>query len=84
MTKPITTFTKHIICPVIQPIIVALLTIPALTFAFPTYSQDMSLTELETKALVLNKQGRYSEAVKVAEEALKATEEKFGSDHPKT
>ncbi|GAX59367.1 Tfp pilus assembly protein [Candidatus Scalindua japonica] len=44
----------------------------------------MSLTELQTKALVLNKKGQYHEAVKAAEKALEITEEKFGSDHPET
>ena len=84
MTKIITTFANHIIHHAIQAIIIVLQIIPVLIFASPAYSQDMSLTELQTKALMLNKQGQYSEAVKVADEALKATEEKFGSDHPKT
>jgi Tfp pilus assembly protein PilE len=84
MAKPITIFAKYIAHPTIQAIIIVLLIIPVLTLAFPAYSQDLSLTELQTKALMLNKQGQYSEAVTVAEEALKITEEKFGSDHPKT
>jgi len=67
-----------------QVIIIVLLIISFLTIAFPAYSQDMPLTELQTKALILNKKGQHSEAVKVAEEALKVTEEEFGSDHPKT
>ena len=82
MAKTITTFTNHIVQPAIQVIIIALLTIAVLTFAFPAYTQNMSSNELQTKALMLNKQGQYSEAVKVAEEALKVTEVKFGSDHP--
>ena len=84
MAKPITTFAKQVVSHAILVVMIALLIISVLIHAFPAYSQDMSLTELETKALMLNKQGQYSEAVKVAEEALKATEEKFGSDHPKT
>ncbi len=60
-----------------QVIIIVLLIISFLTIAFPAYSQDMPLTELQTKALILNKKGQYSEAVKVAEEALKVTEEEF-------
>jgi len=84
MTKPIATFTKQIVLPVIQAIIIVLLTISTMAFAFPAYSQEKSLTDLQTRALVLNKQGKYSEAVKVAKEALKASEEEFGSDHPKT
>ena len=84
MTKTITTFAKQIIPPATQVIIIALLIIPLLIIAFPAYSQDTSLTELQTKALVLNKQGKYSEAVKAAEEALEITEVNFGPDHPKT
>ncbi len=77
-------FEDYVLHPIVQAAIIVLLIVPVLTFAFQVYSQDTSLTELETKALVLNKQGKYSEAVKAAEEALKATEKKFGSDHPKT
>ncbi|UCE73013.1 MAG: tetratricopeptide repeat protein, partial [Methanomassiliicoccales archaeon] len=38
--------------------------------------------KLNTKVLTLYQQGRYSEAAKVAEEALSVAEKTFGPDHP--
>jgi tetratricopeptide (TPR) repeat protein len=44
--------------------------------------QKKSLQELDDNVTTLYQQGRYSEAANVAKEALKVTEETFGSDHP--
>ena len=45
--------------------------------------QDETLwNELRAKSALLYQQGRYSEAVEVAKEALKVAEETFGTDHP--
>ena len=77
-------FEDYVLHPAIQTLLITLVIISGLTYSIPAHAQDISLTELQTRALVLNKQGKYLEAVKVAEEALKTTEEEFGSDHTKT
>ena len=38
--------------------------------------------ELNTKSVTLYEQGRFPEAAKVAQEAVKAAEETFGTRHP--
>ena len=54
-----------------------------LSFAANCSSPETSKWErLNEKATSLYEQGRYEEAVKFAEEALKIAEETFGPDHP--
>lgn len=83
MIKPITTFGNHVILLVIHTTKVALLITLVVLFTLPAYAREDLLTDMETKALVLNKQGQYSEAVNTAKESLKVAEEAFGSDHPR-
>ena len=51
-------------------------------FTVSTYAQDTLWNELNDQVVVLYQQGRYSEATKVAKEALKVAKNTFGSDHP--
>ncbi len=48
-----------------------------------TCTKEYPWERLNERALTLWKQGRYSEAAKVAEEALGAAEKTFGPDHPR-
>ncbi|MFQ5714255.1 MAG: tetratricopeptide repeat protein [Candidatus Scalinduaceae bacterium] len=82
MVKPITTLESHRIYLVTQVIKIVLLIMLLVSFALPACAQVKLFNELETKALMLHKQGQYSEAVNTAKEALKVAEETFGSDHP--
>ncbi len=83
MIKPITTFGNHVILPAIYIIKMALLLTLATLYVLPAYATEKLLTDMETKALVLNKQGQYSEAVSTAKESIKVAEDTFGSDHPR-
>ncbi|MCK5254610.1 MAG: tetratricopeptide repeat protein, partial [Deltaproteobacteria bacterium] len=47
-----------------------------------TRTKEDQLNELNHKAVILFEQGRYSEAAKVAEEALAVAEKTLGPDHP--
>ena len=65
----------------------ALKTIPFILLVFillsvPAQTQESLWNELNAKVVALYQQGRYSEAAKVAEEALKVAEKTFGTDHP--
>ena len=62
-----------------QILLVALL---VLSFAASTCAQEALWEELIDKAGMLYQQGRYSEAAKVAEEALTVAEKTFGPNHP--
>ena len=46
------------------------------------YAQEALWNELNKKTGTLYQQGQYSEAVKVAEKALKVAEDTFGANHP--
>ncbi len=60
---------------------VVLIMVLVASFTLPTYAQEVLWKELNDKATLLYQQGRYSEAVSVAEEALKVAEETFGPGH---
>ena len=83
MIKPITTFGNRVILLVIHTTKVTLLITLVVLFTLPAYATEDLLTDMETKALVLNKQGQYSEAVNTAKELIKVAEDTFGSDHPR-
>ena len=53
-----------------------------LSFAASTYAQETLWWELSTEFIMLDQQGRYSEAAKVAEETLTVAEKTFGPEHP--
>jgi len=59
-----------------------LMVILGISFVAPTYAQEVLWDELNQEVVKLYKDGQYSEAAKVAEEALKVAEETFGPDHP--
>ena len=48
----------------------------------PTQTQETLWNELNAKFITLYQQGRYSEAVKPAKEALTVAENTFGPNHP--
>lgn len=48
----------------------------------PSCAPASSWEELHAKSLGLEQQGRYGEAERVAQEALRVAEERFGPDHP--
>jgi tetratricopeptide (TPR) repeat protein len=50
----------------------------------PSKASEASWNELNLKAIKLYQQGRYSEAVKIAADALTVAEKTFGPDHPNT
>ncbi len=50
--------------------------------AISTFAQEALWKELDTKFNMLYERGQYSEAVRVAEDALKVAEKTFGPDHP--
>ncbi len=82
MLKPMTTLVNHLIHLLSYAMKIALLTMLVVSSSLPADAQVKLSNELETKALMLYKQGQYSEAVNTAKEALKVAEETFGSDHP--
>ncbi|MFX0197021.1 MAG: tetratricopeptide repeat protein [Candidatus Hodarchaeota archaeon] len=59
-----------------------LLAVLILSCTVSTFAQEPLWKELTTKVRMLRQQGRYSEAAKVAEEALSVAEKTFGPDHP--
>jgi len=61
---------------------ILLTTLLIVLFAVSAYAQETLWNELNAKAATLYQQGRYSEAVNVAKEALKVAENTFGPDHP--
>jgi tetratricopeptide (TPR) repeat protein len=61
---------------------IVLIMVLLLSFTLSGYGQGELWKELNDKANKLYQQGRYSEAVSVAKEALKIAEEIFGKDHP--
>ena len=83
MIKTITTFENHVSHPVIHTIKMALLLTLATLCILPAYARGELLTDVETEALMLNKQERYSEAVNTAKESVKIAEDTFGADHPR-
>jgi len=46
------------------------------------YAQESLWNELNAKVITLYQKGQYSEAAKVAEEALKVAQKTFGPNHP--
>ncbi len=48
------------------------------------HGQSPALLEAQNRYTTLYQQGRYSEAISYATEALKLGEEEFGPDHPTT
>ncbi len=58
-----------------------IITILIILLPVSVYCQEELWKELNIKVTILYKEGQYSEAAKVAEEALKVAETTFGSDH---
>jgi tetratricopeptide (TPR) repeat protein len=61
---------------------IVLLVVLVLLCTVSTFAQEDLWKELIGKAGMLYQQGRYSEAAKVAEEALTVAEKTFGPNHP--
>ena len=61
---------------------IALLTVLIVSSTRLAYAQEKLWNELNTKVVRLYRQGQYSEALKIAEEALSVAKRTFGSDHP--
>ncbi len=61
---------------------ILLIPVLAVSLALPAHAQEALWKDLSAKVLTLYQQGRYAEAVKVAKDALKVAEAKFGPDHP--
>jgi urocanate hydratase len=59
-----------------------LLVVLILSCTVSVYAQGELWNELNDKVLMLYQQGRYSEATKIAEEALTVAEKTFGRNHP--
>jgi len=59
------------------------LTMLAVYFVAPIYAYQSQWEELNAKVVQLYQQGRYAEATKVAQQALKVAEKTFGPEHPK-
>ncbi len=53
-----------------------------LLMASCVHAQETSWKQLNSRVITLYQQGRYAEAIEVAEEALKVARESFGPDHP--
>jgi tetratricopeptide (TPR) repeat protein len=53
-----------------------------LCFALPVQAQEYPLDDLFGQMFKLHDQGRFSEAIEVAERALEVAEATFGADHP--
>ena len=53
-----------------------------LTVTSDVHAQETSWEELNAQVVTLYQQGRYVEAIEVAEEALEVTKKTFGPDHP--
>ncbi len=53
-----------------------------LSFTVFAWAQETLWNELNTELVTPYQQGQYSEAAKIAEEALSIAEETFGTDHP--
>jgi len=68
-------FLRRVLVPFFLPFLL-------LTTLLPAYAQEKLWKDLDAKALTLYKQGRYAEAAKVSEEALKVAEDTFGPGHP--
>ncbi len=62
---------------------IALLSVLAVSLALPVQAQETLWKDLNAKTITLYQRGRYVEAARVAEEALKVAEETFGPNHPK-
>jgi len=63
---------------------VILMMIMVISVSKVAYSQEALWNELNAKSTKLYQQGQYSEALKIAEEAIKVAETTFGKDHPNT
>ncbi len=61
---------------------IVLMLVLAVSLALPAYAQEALWKDLRVKVRTLYHQGRYTEATKVAQEALKVAENTFGPDHP--
>ncbi len=61
---------------------IVLMLVLAVSFALPAYAQEASWNELIATAVAHKKQGRYSEAAKVAEEALTVAKKTFDPNDP--
>ena len=55
--------------------------LPIAMFSVPTFTREARFMELNERAVKFYQQGRYSEGVQVAEEALKVAENTFGPEH---
>jgi tetratricopeptide (TPR) repeat protein len=62
---------------------VVIIMVLELSFSLSAYSQEILWEKLNSKVHTLSKQRRYSDALSVAEEALKVAEDTFGPDNPK-
>ncbi len=60
---------------------IVLMLVLAVLLALPAYAQEALWKELNAKGGTLYQQGRYAEAAKVAQEALKVAETTFSPDH---
>ena len=63
MVKLITPFENLVLHPAIHTIKIALFLTLAVLCVLPVYATESLLTDMEAKALMLHKQGQYSEAV---------------------
>jgi tetratricopeptide (TPR) repeat protein len=59
-----------------------LVAVLVLSYTVSIYAQETLWKGLFSKFIMLYEQGRYSEAAKLAEEALTVAEKIFGPDHP--
>lgn len=59
-----------------------LLTMVILSLTASAVAQEALWKELSSKVVVLYQQGKFPEASKLAEEALRVAEKTFGSNHP--
>ena len=60
---------------------ILLVAVLVLSCTAPTFAQEQLWKELQSKVGMLYQQGRYSEAAKVAQEALTVAEKTFGPNH---
>lgn len=62
---------------------IVLVAMAVVSFSLTTYAQEILWETLMYRVDTLSQQGRYSNAIRVAEEALKVAENTFGSNHRK-
>ncbi len=61
---------------------IALILVLGVSHALAACTQETEWNKLNAKTETLYQQGRYSEAAKIAQEALEVAEKTFGADHP--